>query len=62
MQRHIIDRPQPREDNARLRAYLALERAEGRHRAVDALRRRVATRDGVQKLRHYLRIARGRLA
>ncbi len=62
MQRHILDRPKLRNDATRLCAFLTLARAEGRHPAAVALHRRAETRDGVQKLRHYLRIARGRLA
>ncbi|NCO86722.1 MAG: hypothetical protein GW886_08850 [Rhodobacterales bacterium] len=62
MQRHIIDRPKLRDDSIRLRAFLTLARAEGRHPAAVALHRRAEGREGAQKLRHYLRIARGRLA
>lgn len=59
MSRHITDRPAAAQSSARMREYLKLERATGRHPAIVALHQRPHTTTATAKLRHYLRISRG---
>ena len=63
MTRHIIDRETQRDTGLRLREFQRIDRENGRHPAVVKLHatQRHAEDEG-QRLRHYLRIERGRSA
>jgi len=62
MSRHITDRPKAAQSSARLREYLRLERADGRHPATTALHQRPRSSTPTGKIRQYLRISRGQTA
>jgi len=62
MSRHITDRPKAAESSTRLREYLRLERADGRHPATVALHQRPRSTTPTAKLRQFLRISRGQTA
>jgi ribonuclease PH len=61
MSRHIVDRPKPRDDTSRARAFLKIQRDVRPNAATQRLQRE-PRRHGVGRLKQFLRIERGRSA
>lgn len=62
MSRHIIDRPGTPAGKAMRNAFLKLDKESRTHPAIHELSRQPAHRGSDGRLRHYLRIDRGRRA
>ena len=62
MQRHVLDKPKPRDEAIRMREFLRLARAAGDHPSPRALHRRPKDERSEARLRAFTRIERGRTA